>query len=103
VANPSAPAEQRLRTKLALDQLMRLDTGRRPFYASLRSGPPMIPPRLLAANVRVVEDYRQLQVFANSVYALPGQLFMADGRLNAQNFPGAQAIDLQLAYSVHAV
>ncbi len=55
----------------------------------------MLPPRLLAANVRVVEDYRQLQIFANSVYAIPGQLFMADGRLNAQSFPGAQAIDLQ--------
>lgn len=95
VSNPSAPTEQRLRAKLALDQLMRLDTGRRPFYASLRSGVPMLPPRLLAANVRIVEDYRRLQVFANSAYALPGQLFMSDGRLNAQNFPGAQAVDLQ--------
>jgi hypothetical protein len=95
VANPSAPAEERLRMKLAMTGRMRLDTGYRPFYANVRAGPPPIPPRLLAANIRLVEDYRLLQVFANSVYAIPGQLFMADGRLNAQNFPGPQAIDTQ--------
>lgn len=94
-ANPTAPTENQLRAKLALDQSMRLVTGRRPFFSSLRSGPPMISPRLVAAGVRVVEDYRQLQAFANSVYAVPGILFMGDGRLNAQNFPGAAAVDLQ--------
>jgi hypothetical protein len=55
----------------------------------------MIPPRLVAAGIRVVEDYQRLQTFANSVYAQPGMLFMADGRLSAQNYPGPQAIDLQ--------
>jgi hypothetical protein len=95
VANPSASVEERLRMKLTMAQRMRLDTGYRPFYANIRAGPPPISPRLLAANIRLVEDYRLLQVFANSLYAIPGQLFMADGRLNAQNFPGPQAIDTQ--------
>lgn len=81
--------------KLTMAQRMRLDTGYRPFYASMRAGPPPIAPRLLAANLRLVEDYRLLQVFANSAYAIPGQLFMADGRLNAQNFPGPAAVDTQ--------
>jgi hypothetical protein len=94
-AYPAAPTEPQLRAKLSLEQSLRLSTGRRPFYMSLRSGPPMIPPRLVAAGLRVVEDYRRLQAFANSVYAVPGMLFMADGRLNAQNFPGAAAVDLQ--------
>jgi hypothetical protein len=91
--NPTAPAEVQLRAKLTIEQSMRLSTGRRPFYSSLRSGPPLIPPRLVAAMVRIVEDHRQLQAFANSVYAQPGMLLMADGRLNAQNFPGAAAVD----------
>ena len=78
VANPSAPPEERMRMKLAMAQRMRLDTGYRPFYASLRAGPPPIAPRLLAANLRLVEDYRLQQVFANSVYAVPGQLLMVD-------------------------
>jgi hypothetical protein len=94
-ANPTAPTEPQLRAKLALEQSMRLATDRRPFFSSLRSAPPMISPRLVAAGVRVVEDYRRLQVYANSVYAVPGMLFMADGRLNAQNFPGAAAVDQQ--------
>jgi hypothetical protein len=94
-ANPTAPAEERLRAKLAIEQGMRLDTGRRPYSNSLRVDPPMLSPRLVAAGVRVVEDHRQLQTFANSVYAVPGMLFTADGRLNAQNFPGAAAVDLQ--------
>ena len=94
-SQPTAPTEQQLRAKLALEHALRLVTGRRPFYSSLRSPPPMIPPRLVAAGVRVVEDYRRLQTFANSIYAVPGMLFMADGRLNAQNFPGAAAVDLQ--------
>jgi hypothetical protein len=94
-AHPAAPTEHQLRAKLALEQSMRLSTGRRPFYLSLRNGPPMIPPRLVAAGVRIVEDYRRLQAFANSAYAVPGMLFMADGRLNAQIFPGAAAVDLQ--------
>lgn len=93
--HPTAPTEQQLRAKLTLEQSMRLITGRRPFYYSLRSASPMLPPRLIAAGVRIVEDYRRLQTFANSAYAVPGMLFMADGRLNAQNFPGAAAVDLQ--------
>jgi hypothetical protein len=94
-ANPTAPTEAQLRAKLTQEQAMRLTTGRRVFYSSLRSGPPMIAPRLVAAGVRIVEDYRRLQLFANSHYAVPGLLFMADGRLNAQNYPGAAAVDLQ--------
>jgi hypothetical protein len=99
--HPTAPTEPQLRAKLALDQSMRLATGRRPFFASIRSAPPMIPPRLVAAGVRVVEDYRRLRVFANSIYAVPNMLFMADGRLNAQNFPGPAAVD-QLARLLRA-
>ncbi|HSH81901.1 MAG TPA: hypothetical protein VLA19_25525 [Herpetosiphonaceae bacterium] len=95
VANPTASVDQRLRGKLTLEQSLRLLSGRRPHYFSLRSGPPMIAPRLLAAIVRIAEDYHRLQRFANSMYALPGMLFLADGRLNAQNFPGPTAIDLQ--------
>ncbi len=91
--NPTAPADAQLRAKLAIEQSMRLATGRRRFYSSLRSALPMLPPRLVAAGVRVVEDHRRLQVFANSIYAQPGLLLMADGRLNAQNFPGAGAVD----------
>jgi hypothetical protein len=94
-AHPTAAPDIQLRSRLALEQSIRLITGRRRFYTSLRSGPAMIPPRLVASGVRVVEDYRRLQTFANSVYAVPGMLFMADGRLSAQNFPGPQAIDLQ--------
>jgi hypothetical protein len=94
-AYPTGPTEEQLRTKLTYEQSIRLATGRRPFYSSLKSGPPMISPRLLAAGLRVVEDYRRLQLYANSIYAVPGTLFMADGRLNAQNFPGAFAFDLQ--------
>ena len=94
-AHPTAPTEPQLRAKLALEQANRLATGRRPFFSSLRSTPPMIAPRLLAAGVRVVEDHRRLQIFANSIYAVPGMLFMADGRLNAQTFPGAAAVDQQ--------
>src|SRR5262249_34003829 len=95
VANPTAPLDARLRSKLTMEQTLRLLSGRRPHYFSLRTGPPMITPRLLAAIVRIAEDYRRLQRFANSMYALPGMLFLADGRLNAQNFPGPAAIDQQ--------
>jgi hypothetical protein len=91
--NPSAPTAEQLRSKLALEQSLRLITGRRYVYSSLKSGPPMLAPRMIAGGVRVVEDYRRLRVFANSVYAIPGMLFLADGRLNAQSFPGAAAID----------
>jgi hypothetical protein len=91
--NPTAPAEAQLRAKLSVEQPMRLSTGRRPFYSSLRSALPMIPPRLVAAGVRIVEDHRRLQGLANSVYAQPGLVLMADGRLNAQNFPGPAAVD----------
>jgi hypothetical protein len=91
--NPTAPTEAQLRAKLAIEQPMRLATGRRPFYASLRSPLPMLPPRLVAAGVRVVDDHRRVQLIANSVYAQPGMLLMGDGRLNAQNFPGAAAVD----------
>jgi hypothetical protein len=94
-ANPNAPVAEQLRAKLALEQAVRLSTGRRPFYSSLKQGSPMISPRLVAAGVRVVEDYRRLSTFANSVYTVPGMLFMGDGRLNAQNFPGAAAVDRQ--------
>lgn len=94
-AHPNAPVAEQLRAKLALEQAIRLSTGRRPFYSSLKQGPPMISPRLVAAGVRVVEDYRRLNTFANSIYAVPGMLFMGDGRLNAQNFPGAAAVDRQ--------
>ncbi|MBA2277305.1 MAG: hypothetical protein H0W06_06035, partial [Chloroflexia bacterium] len=61
-AHPTAPTELQLRAKLALEQSMRLATGRRPFFSSLRSSPAMIPPRLIAAGVRVVEDHRRLRV-----------------------------------------
>lgn len=94
-SHPTAPPEEQLRLKLAIEQSKRLMTSRRPFYASLRYRPPMISPRLVAAGMRVVEDFRKLQTFANSVYAVPGMLFLADGRLNAQNFPGARAVDEQ--------
>jgi len=93
VCNPTAPADAQLRSKLAIEQSMRLATGRRPIYSSLRSALPMLPPRLVSAKVRVVEDHHRLQLFGNSVYAQPGLLLMADGRLNAQNFPGAAAVD----------
>jgi hypothetical protein len=94
-AVPTSPPEQALRAKLSLDQSLRLATGRRPYYSNLRNAPSMTPPRSIAAKVRVVEDFRELQVFANSLYAVPGMLMLADGRLNAQDFPGAPAIDLQ--------
>jgi hypothetical protein len=100
-AHPTAPTEPQLRAKLALEQSERLMTGRRPFFASLRSAPPMISPRLVAGGMRVVEDYHRLRVFTNSIYAVPGMLFMADGRLNAQNFPGPAAVD-QLARLLRA-
>lgn len=91
--HPTAPTELQLRTKLALEQSMRLATGYRPFFSSVRSAPPMTAPRLIAAGLRVVEDHRRLRIFANSIYAVPQMLFMADGRLNAQNFPGPAAMD----------
>jgi hypothetical protein len=91
---PAAPVTDQLRTKLAMEQSIRFATNRRPFYSSLRLPPPMISPRLVAAGVRNVEDDRTLRSFANSMYALPDMLFMADGRLDAQNFPGAAAADL---------
>ncbi len=94
LAHPTAPVANQLRSKLTLEQSIRFATGRRPFYSSLRQPPPMISPRLVAAGVRNVEDHRTLKSFANSIYAVPGMLFMADGRLDAQNFPGAAAVDL---------
>jgi hypothetical protein len=94
LAHPTAPVGDQLRSKLTLEQSIRLATGRRPFYSNLRLPPPMISPRLVAAGVRTVEDHRSLKSFANSIYALPGMLFMIDGRLDAQNFPGAAAVDL---------
>lgn len=94
-SHPTAPSGLQLRAKLALEQTMRMTTGVRPFYTSLRAGPPMIPPRLVAAGVRIVEDYRRIQLFANSIYTVPGMVFMADGRLNAQNYPGPAAVDRQ--------
>src|SRR5262249_26043854 len=94
VAYPKAPAEPRLRLKLAREQLQRLRTGHRPFYSSLKSPPALIPPRLIAAGERVVEDYQSIRLFLNSVYVSETGLFLLDGRLNAQAFPGPQAIDL---------
>ncbi|MGI8554551.1 MAG: hypothetical protein ACR2PL_27735 [Dehalococcoidia bacterium] len=92
-ANPSAPIEDQLRAKLNLDQALRFATGCRPSYSSLRSGPPILPPRLLAAGVRVAEDHRTILTFADSGYAVPGMLLMADGRLNAQHFPPPLLVD----------
>jgi len=94
VVHPKAPDEPRLRLKLAREQLQRLRTGYRPFYSSLKNSPALIPPRLIAAGERVIEDYRSIHLFLNSVYVPETGLFMLDGRLNAQAFPGPQAIDL---------
>jgi hypothetical protein len=93
VVHPTAPEEPRLRLKLAREQLQRLQTGYRPFYSSLKNPPALIPPRLVAAGGRVIEDYRTIHLFLNSVYTPVTGLFMLDGRLNAQAFPGPQAID----------
>jgi len=93
VVHPRAPDEPRLRLKLAREQLQRLRTGYRPYYSSLKNPPALIPPRLVAAGERVIEDYRSVHLFLNSVYASETGLFMLDGRLNAQAFPGPQALD----------
>lgn len=93
-ANPTAPPEVQLPTRLALDQYMRFLAGRRPFYATLRP-PSLLPPRAIAAQLRVVEDYHALEDFLDSGYVAPGMLYLADGRLKAQNFPGADFFDQQ--------
>lgn len=93
VVHPRAPDEPRLRLKLAREQLQRLRTGYRPYYSSLKNPPALIPSRLVAAGERVIEDYRSVNLFLNSIYASETGLFMLDGRLNAQAFPGPQAID----------
>lgn len=90
---PTGPPEPTLRNKLAREQLRRLRTGRRPVFSSLKSLSPLLPVRLVAAGERVVEDYWKTRAYLNSVYTIPGSLFLADGRLNAQSFPGAQAFD----------
>jgi hypothetical protein len=93
VVHPTAPDEPRLRLKLAREQLQRLRTGYRPYYSSLKNPPALISPRLVAAGEQVIEDYRTVHLFLNSVYTPETGLFMLDGRLNAQTFPGPQATD----------
>lgn len=91
---PTLPIESGLRLKLAIDQVRRLKTGYRPSYSSLEKPWPLMRPRLVGAAEREIEDYGNTRLFLNSVYARPGLLFMKDGRLNAQSFPGPRAYDL---------
>lgn len=91
---PTLPIESGLRLKLAMDQMRRLKTGYRPNYSPLQKPWPLMRPRLVGAAEREVEDYDNTRLFLCSVYARPGLMFMKDGRLNAQNFPGPRAYDL---------
>ena len=50
-------------------------------------------PRLVAAAEREIEDYNNIRLLLCSIYAHPELLFMKDGRLNAQAFPGPRAYD----------
>ncbi len=93
VSLPTVQGEAGLRLKLAPEQLYRLRTGYRPYFATLHKPAALITPRLAAAIAREVSDYRLTQVFLNSVYNRPGLIFMRDGRLNAHKFPGPPAYD----------
>jgi hypothetical protein len=90
---PTLPIDSGLRLKLAIDQMRRLRTGYRPIYSPLEKTWPLMRPRLVGAAEREIEDYGNTRLFLNSVYARPGLLFMKDGRLDAQSFPGARAYD----------
>jgi len=90
---PTLPTESGLRLKLATDQIRRLKTGYRPNYSSLEKPWPLMRPRLVGAAEREIEDYGNIDLFLCSVHARPGLLFMKDGRLDAQAFPGARAYD----------
>lgn len=91
---PTLRMESRLRLKLAIDQMRRLRTGYRASYSPLEKPWPLMRPRLVGAAEREIEDYGNTSLFLNSIYACPGLLFMKDGRLNAQSFPGPRAYDL---------
>jgi hypothetical protein len=91
---PTLPRESGLRLKLAMEQLRRFKVSYRPAYSPLQKPWPLMRPRLIGAAEREVEDYNNTRLFLCSAYARPGLLFMRDGRLNAQSFPGARAYDL---------
>lgn len=91
---PTLPIEPGLRLNLAIDQLRRLRTGYRPNYSPLEKPWPLMRPRLVGAAEREIEDHDNTGLFLDSVYARPGLVFMKDGRLNAQHFPGPRAYDL---------
>jgi len=91
---PTLPIEPGLRVKLAIDQVRRLRTGYRPSYSPLEKPWPLMRPRLVSAAEREIEDYGNTRSFLDSVYGRPGLVFMKDGRLNAQHFPGPRAYDL---------
>ena len=104
---PNLQTDYALRLMLALSQSRRLKTGYRPDYSPLQKSLSLMRPRLVAAAEREIEDYCNTRSFLNSVYARAGLLFMKDGRLNAQSFPGPQAYDqiyrLMVARSVKSV
>ncbi|MCL4299158.1 MAG: hypothetical protein KJ077_25705 [Anaerolineae bacterium] len=90
---PALPVESGLRLKLATEQIRRLKTGYRPHYSSLEKPLPLMRPRLVGAIEREIGDYYDTHLFLNSLYARPGLLFMLDGRLKAQFYPGPRAYD----------
>ena len=91
---PTLPIEPGLRLNLAIEQLRRLRTGYRPSYSPLEKPWPLMRPRLVGAVEREIGDYGNTRLFLDSVYARPGLVFMKDGRLNSQHFPGPRAYDL---------
>lgn len=90
---PTLKTEAGLRLRLAMEQVRRFKTGHRPSYSSLEKPWPLIRPRAIAALEREIKDYQTIDSFLDSVYARPNLLFMKDGRMNAQLYPGSSAYD----------
>ncbi len=107
VSLPALAGEAGLRLKLSQEQLRRFRTGIRVHFSSLQKPASLMQPRLTAAVEREVTDYQFTLDTLNSLHNPPGLLFMRDGRLNAQKYPGPAAYDrlyrLMTARRVRAV
>ncbi|RME60852.1 hypothetical protein D6779_01340, partial [Candidatus Parcubacteria bacterium] len=101
------PSELPYRIELARALYRRMRVARRTTYAHRYVKPVLVHPRQIAAQESEIADYQATRQFLNSIYALPGTLFLRDGRLFAENYPGPSAVDslyrLMVARGVRAV
>jgi hypothetical protein len=90
---PTLEQPYALAVRLALQHRRELLTRRSQQLSAPWYPGPVVSPRMVAALEREVADYTQTHAFLNSTAAWPGMLFLRDGRLNAQPYPGAAAYD----------